>query len=273
MSASIIDQPVEDKADTAEEAPATLAEVVAPVKEQPDKAAEPAPGVDDVPAKYKGKSIQDVIQMHQNAESLAGRQSSEVGDLRKIVDDFIVTQSNSTKELPKEDETLDFLDDPDAAVARAIENHPSIVRANEIAKTHDQSNANQEAQQRLLEAHPDTAEVISDARFVDWVQGSKLRTRALRDANQSNNVESMSELLSEYKATRPAPKETTDLSYIVAKGQQAKQAATGAITGNSQETRKVYRRADLIKLKMNDPDRYSLLQPEIMQAYAEDRVI
>jgi hypothetical protein len=270
MSASIIDTPVEDKADTAE-APATLAEAVSPVEEPPEKEAQPEPGVDDVPAKYKGKSIQDIIQMHQNAESLAGRQSSEVGDLRKIVDDFIVTQSNSTKEITTEEDPITFLDDPEAAMSRAIENHPSILRANEIAKNADQTIANQEAQTRLLEAHPDTAEVISDAEFVKWIQGSKSRSRALRDANQTNNVESMSELLSEYKDTKPGS--ITDLSAIVDKGQQAQQASTGAISGNSQETKKVFRRADLIKLKMNDPARYSQLQPEIMAAYAEDRVI
>jgi hypothetical protein len=34
----------------------------------------------------------------------------------------------------------------------------------------------------------------------------------------------------------------------------------------------VYRRADLIKLRMTDPDRYMQLSDEIMQAYAEGRV-
>ena len=269
MSATIID-PVEDTAVTAQ-APASLAESIAPVQEQ--VTAQPEPAVDDVPAKYQGKSIADVIQMHQNAESLAGRQSSEVGDLRKIVDDFIVTQSNSTKQEDPEPEEyssgLDFLDDPSAAVNRAIDNHPSIVKAAEIAKNADIATANQEAQNRLLQEHPDTAEVISDTKFVDWIQGSKSRSRSLRTANQSNDVEAMSELLSEYKSSKPV----TDTSGVTSTKQQARQAATGAISGNSESSQKVFRRADLIKLKMTDPDRYSQLQPEIMQAYAEKRVI
>jgi len=266
MSASIIDTPVEDKADTTE-VPATLSEVLAPVQEQ--AAAQPEPVVDDVPAKYQGKSIQDIIQMHQNAESLAGRQSSEVGDLRKIVDDFIVTQSNSTKELTPEEEPLEFLDDPEAAMSRAIENHPSIVKANELASNASQVQANQEAQDRLLAEHPDTSEVISDSKFADWIQGSKSRTRALRTANSSNNVEAMSELLSEYKSSKPV----TDTSSVPSKKEQARHAQTGAITGNAESSKKVFRRADLIKLKMTDPDRYTQLQPEIMAAYAEKRVI
>ena len=267
MSATIIDTPVEDKADTTE-VPASLAEVLAPVQEQP--AAQPEPVVDDVPAKYQGKSIQDIIQMHQNAESLAGRQSSEVGDLRKIVDDFIVTQSNSTKETqPEENDDLHFLDNPNEAVNRAIDKHPSIVRANEIAASTAQSQANQEAQDRLLAAHPDTSEVISDSKFAEWIQDSKSRTRALQTANSSNNVEAMTELLSEYKSSKPV----TDTSGVPSKKDNARHASTGAISGNSESSKKVFRRADLIKLKMSDPDRYSQLQPEIMAAYAEKRVI
>ena len=268
MSATIIDTPVEDKADTTE-VPATLAEVLAPVQEQP--AAQPEPVVDDVPAKYQGKSIQDIIQMHQNAESLAGRQSSEVGDLRKIVDDFIVTQSQSTKEevKPEENDDLHFLDNPNEAVNRAIDKHPSIVRANEIAAETAQTRANQEAQDRLLAAHPDTSEVISDSKFAEWIQSSKSRTRSLQTANSSNNVEAMSELLSEYKSSKPV----TDTSGVPSKKDSARHASTGAISGNSESSKKVFRRADLIKLKMSDPDRYSQLQPEIMAAYAEKRVI
>jgi hypothetical protein len=42
--------------------------------------------------------------------------------------------------------------------------------------------------------------------------------------------------------------------------------------GSGEATKKIYRRADLIRLKMTDPDRYESLQPEIMRAYTEGRV-
>jgi len=45
-----------------------------------------------VPEKYKGKSANDIARMHQEAEKLIGRQGAEVGELRRIVDDFIKTQ-------------------------------------------------------------------------------------------------------------------------------------------------------------------------------------
>jgi hypothetical protein len=42
--------------------------------------------------------------------------------------------------------------------------------------------------------------------------------------------------------------------------------------GTGEATKRIYRRADLIRLKMNDPARYEALQPEIMAAYQEGRV-
>ena len=46
----------------------------------------------DIPEKYQGKSTAEIVRMHQEAEKLLGKQSSEVGDLRKVVDDYIQTQ-------------------------------------------------------------------------------------------------------------------------------------------------------------------------------------
>ena len=42
-----------------------------------------------LPEKYQGKSLEQVVQMHQEAEKLLGRQSSEVGELRKVVDNKV----------------------------------------------------------------------------------------------------------------------------------------------------------------------------------------
>ena len=44
------------------------------------------------------------------------------------------------------------------------------------------------------------------------------------------------------------------------------------VGGSGESSKRVYRRADLIRLKMTDPSRYEALSDEIMQAYAEGRV-
>lgn len=41
---------------------------------------------DDVPERYRGKSPADIAKMHQEAEKMIGRQSSEIGKLRRLAD-------------------------------------------------------------------------------------------------------------------------------------------------------------------------------------------
>lgn len=97
-------------------------------QEQAQFAEEPIQEEEGIPDKYAGKSVQDIVRMHQEAEKLLGRQSAEVGDLRKVVDQYIQTQltpaqaNNHTQQEEPEDE-IDFFSDPEKAVQRAIDNH------------------------------------------------------------------------------------------------------------------------------------------------------
>ena len=59
---------------------------------------------EDIPDKYKGKSTADIVRMHQEAEKLLGRQSSEVGELRSVVDNYIQTQLDTTTQATPEPE-------------------------------------------------------------------------------------------------------------------------------------------------------------------------
>ena len=69
----------------------------------------------NLPDKYQGKSLEEVVQMHQEAEKLLGRQSSEVGELRKVVDDYISTQTQpiapQQQHVEPEDD-IDYFTDP-----------------------------------------------------------------------------------------------------------------------------------------------------------------
>jgi hypothetical protein len=53
---------------------------------------------------------------------------------------------------------------------------------------------------------------------------------------------------------------------------QNMKAAQVDVGGTGESSKRVYRRADLIRLKMTEPDRYDALSGEIMQAYADGRV-
>ena len=225
---------------------------------------------DDIPEKYRGKSLKEVVQMHQEVEKVMSRHSSEVGELRKVVDEYINTQTQSAPQQsnvePESD--IDYFTDPQAAVNRAIENHPKIREA-------EQYSANYKKQAALAELgnkHPDMQSILSDPKFADWIKASKIRTQLFVEADQEYNADAADELFSLWKERKTVAQQTATVEKQVRK-QQLKAASTGNTRGSGEgERKKTYRRADIIKLMKTDPERYQSLSNEIFQAYAEGRV-
>ena len=107
--------------------------------ESPEEVAQEEPSV---PEKYQNKSLQEVVQMHQEAEKLLGKQSSEVGELRGVVDDYIQTQlTQQQAPVQQQEDDTDFFVDPQAAVNRAIDNHPKIQEANQVTQNYKKQTA------------------------------------------------------------------------------------------------------------------------------------
>jgi len=233
---------------------------------------EPTPAEDDVPEKYKGKSTAEIVRMHQEAEKLLGKQSGEVGELRSVVDSYIQTQLDTTPtqttELSESDEDIDFFSDPDKAVARAISNHPSVKKAEETTLANLRTTALKEIQAR----HPDMQELVQDAKFVEWIKSSKIRTQLFAQADRQFDYEAADELFSNWKNRQGVVAQTAAAEKDTRKA-AVKSASTGSTRGTGeQRAKKVYRRSDIIKLMKTDPDRYMSLSDEITQAYAEGRV-
>ena len=223
-----------------------------------------------LPDKYQGKSLEDVVKMHQEAEKLLGRQSSEVGELRKVVDDYISSQTQSAPQpqhVEPEDD-IDYFTDPQAAVNRAIENHPKIREAEQYTADYKK----QAALAALNNRHPDMQEILGDPKFAEWIKASKIRTQLFVAADQQYDADSADELFTLWKERKTVAQQTAQVEKQARK-QTLKAANTGNARGSAEGSRKkVYRRADIIKLMKNDPDRYQALSDEIMAAYAEGRV-
>lgn len=220
----------------------------------------------DIPERYKGKTPKDLIRMHQEAEKLMGRHSKEVGELRRVVDDFIKTQT-VTKQAPTEEE-VDFFSDPQKAVEVAVSKHPKIKEAERMAA----ELAKQTALQQLNTAHPDYQDILEDSGFKEWVEKSKVRMELLSRADQRFDFDAADDLFTSWKERQALVKSTVETQKADRK-QQVKQASTGNIKGSAESvSRKIYRRSDIIDLMRKDPQRYQDLQPEIMAAYAEGRV-
>ena len=231
---------------------------------------EVAQPVSNIPEKYQGKSLEEVVQMHQEAEKLMGKQSSEVGELRKVVDDYIQAQLSQQQapQQQQEEDDIDFFTDPKTAVSRAIENHPKIREAEEYTQQYKK----QATMAQLQANHPDMQEILQDGKFAEWVQGSKIRTQLFVQADQQYDYDAANELFSLWKERNQVAQQTAAVEKQARK-QQLKTASTGNARGTGEGTRKkVYRRADIIKLMKTDPERYQALSQEIFNAYAEGRV-
>jgi hypothetical protein len=222
---------------------------------------------DDMPEKYKGKSPKEIVRMHQEAEKLLGRQSSEVGELRKLVDNFILSQTEAAK--PKEEEDdIDFFEDPQKAIEAAINKHPKVREAEQASAAMKQ----QAAMATLKAKHPDYQEVLGDPAFSEWVQASKIRMELYNRADRGYDADSADELLSTWKERQRVVSQTKEIEEKELKRSRKAASTGGGKGGGEGRSRKVYRRADIINLMQNDPARYLELADEITAAYSEGRV-
>jgi len=225
---------------------------------------------DDLPEKYRNKTPSEIAKMHQEAEKLLGRQSSEVGELRKIVDDFVKTQleAKTTPVQTEVEEEVDWYLDPQKAVETVISKHPKIKEAEQLS----QSMKQQKALAELQAKHPDFQQILTDPAFGEWVSGSKIRLQLFKQADASYDAEAADELLTTWKE-RKAYTDNVVANERTERKQQVKNASTGSVAGSGEApSRKIYRRSDIIKLMQNDPERYMAMADEIQRAYAENRV-
>ena len=239
---------------------------------------EPEVEVEELPEKYKGKSASQIAKMHQEAEKLIGRQANEVHEVRSLADQLLKQQLESNKRVQQQpiEESLeeDFFADPKQAVNRQVEKHPAVIEARQAALEMKKM----KTAQQLSAKHPDFVTIAQDNGFQDWVKSSAIRLNLFAKADAEYDFEAADELLSTYKEIKQIKaqqvvQQTAQSNEVEANAQKAAmKAATVDVGGTGETSRKVYRRADLIKLRMTDPDRYEQMADEIMDAYATGRV-
>ena len=228
----------------------------------------------DIPAKYSGKTLEEVIEMHQNVEQALGKQGSEVGEQRKLIQSLLEAQNKAqaTIEEPQEDvpsfeET--FYSDPAKAVNSAIENHPDVLAARKV-----QAEQQQQQQLNVLEkAYPDWQDRVADKNFQEWIGASEIRKDIFRKADTDFRPDYAIELFDMYDKLNVVQKTKEVQKKEKAKVDKAlRQTVSETRSTQSVGGKKMYRRSDLINLQITDPNRYASLADEIQEAYAEGRV-
>jgi len=231
----------------------------------------------EIPSKYQGKSLEEIVKMHQEAEKLIGRQAQEVGEVRKLADELIKQQLESrvkpSEEFKPVAQEIDFFDDPAKAVNQAVENNPVLKQMQEQLVRQKQL----EALATIEKKHPDFVDVAKSAEFNEWIQASKVRKQLYEAANNYDSDAAL-ELLDTYKSLKGIKEQTiqsADEGVKQVGDQQRRQAirAAGVQTGGTGEsTKPTYRYADIMKLMMYDREQYNARADEFLQAYQEGRI-
>jgi hypothetical protein len=222
----------------------------------------------ELPEKYRAKSLEEVVRMHQEAEKLIGKQAQEVGEVRKLADELLKQNLSSKQQhIQEEEPEVDFFENPQKAVQATIDKHPDVLAARQAGLEFKRM----QIQQKLNAEHPDYSQVVNDAEFQSWVKSSPVRVGLYARADGEFDYDSANELLSTFKQLRGIKAKQSEQASDATRAKSMK-AAQVDVGGSGESSKRVYRRADLIRLKMTDPARYETLSDEIMQAYSEGRV-
>lgn len=226
----------------------------------------------ELPEKFKGKNLKDVYHAYEQSEKEKSRLGNEIGELRKLSDQLLQIQlsEKQKKEVQQQPQLtdVDFFADPQNAVNAAIQNHPVV---NQLKQAEMQLKQ-QSALAEMKNKHPDFIDVAQDPDFQQWVGNSKVRQRLFMEAN-AYDVDSADELFSTWKE-RKQLRTTADAEAKekAKRDTDLKAARTTSGSAADSASKKTFRRADLIRLQIENPSRYLELLPEIRQAYSEGRV-
>jgi hypothetical protein len=238
---------------------------------------------DDIPDKYRGKSLKEIIAMHQNAESSLGRMANDLGTQRKLTDRILDLKretdlGNNTAPAKVQIKSDELLENPTEALDRYTAPRE---QANQQRIDHLER---QMALQAFVAKHPDYAQFSNDAEFANWVNSSPIRARAAATAARGDWT-SADDLLTEYKGEKARTKkadvvedeaagEDTPSNDKLAGARKASFESSSQASAGAKKGGKVYSRAALMRLRVEKPDTYynDDFQTEILAAYNEGRV-
>jgi len=212
------------------------------------------PASPTIPSKYQGKSVEDLISMHQNAERRLSQQGNELGEVRKLADQLIgvrTTENTKRVEVRKPVTVDDLLADPEKVLTSTID-----ATAGQRASAQEQRLNDLEtnvAQTAFLTKYPSAGQDTNNPDFIEWIKKNPLRTQLATRAyhNDYNAATDLWSLWDEHKGE-------TASGAAGARAAQRKQIVQNATTqrgGNSEGAPpKAYSRAKLMELRMQVAD-------------------
>lgn len=236
----------------------------------------------ELPVKYQGKGIEDIIKMHQEAERLASRVGNDLAEQRRLTDALLDLKKPDNAKVPEKKPitTDELFQDPNKAIEQAI----ASSRPAEIMKENQTRLDNVERQlgQSGFEArYPTYRSDVTDPAFQEWVVKNPARIALAQSADKFDfrAADALWSMWDEHKELAGGTVEAANDNDRKARTRAARTVRSAA--GEPSRSKPIYSRAKLMELrvlaaqgdakaraKMDNPD----FQNELHQAYDEGRV-
>lgn len=228
--------------------------------------------VRQVPEKYKGKSVEDVIEMHRDAEYRASRLGHEVGQLRKQVQERPIVVP------PKEVKVDDLLENPKDAIENVVNQSPVVKKLNDQLENFEQNQLKRQFEQ----TYPEYRKDVDNPEFIKWIQTNELR-RGLAQAADNLDMFAANQLWNLWEERQSLVKDQAEAKKEQLETKRKENLKKGTLesgSGNSTENKKIWRRSEIMDIKtralMGDRKAMETVadpawQRDVLAAYADKR--
>jgi hypothetical protein len=232
---------------------------------------------DGLPEKFRGKSPAEIAEAYRNLETELGRARNEIGTNRRLVDELLnLRRSTEVKSTPevKPVTPYDLAENPEetiVTVAKRVADERTASAEQRLAQLEIELAAD-----KFEKRHPGYRNTLQSAEFQSWVHQSPLRIKLVEKAAgwDWDAGEELMSLYNEYKAAKPAatPSKSTEAAKQAGLAKSGGSGANKVVQGG--DGKKVYSRAELASLYINNPTEYDRLMDsgELTLAYKEKRV-
>ncbi len=238
------------------------------------------PEVKELADKYQGKTVEQVAEMHLNAEQRLGQIQNELGTMRGLVSDLSALQRTAPEPKPEEQETVDvssddILSDPVEAVRKIVQPQLDAVQAKQEATAHTNLVLTESAALEAQYGDLDTTVASEEFQaFATRTPGRQADFQTAANGQGLDQVRAARRLLEDFTDFKEATstEKKTELTPL----DQAKAVITeSAGTGAPISAKPQIFESDVIKLINSDPAKYRSpsFQTELYAAIKEKRYV
>lgn len=186
---------------------------------------------DDLPAKFKGKSVADVARAYAELETVVGRQGQQLNKYRDLIDSSFESRKEPARETAPAKKAVtaeDLYTNADGAIRQVVAEETAASVESLATRV-----ARAEARAQFAEFKaktPDYDEILQDPKLLDWIKASPYRLRVARaaDAGDLDAAEELFGSFRDHKSTQTVVTKKTDRKAAARAASLESASPTGA---------------------------------------------